>query len=497
MKKFRGFMMYLTRSPIGLVGTILAGTSGFLILTLTLWEYLGEDQHPYLGIITYMVLPVFLILGLTLIVVGIRRQRRRLAARLESGEVRVAEFPVVDLNDDRTRAWLISAGALGGTAAVILTMATAKGVEYVDSTAFCGEACHVMEPEFTAYQRSPHSRVHCVECHVGSGARFFLKAKVSGVRQVYRMWTNTYDRPIPTPVQDLRPANATCEHCHWPTKFVGDRTQVNDKFRSDSANTHLQTILLVHVGGETLGESAGIHWHVDPANQVTYRSDPSREDIREVLLTRPDGTEKRWFNSAEPNPRWNANVGFEEEDGEGDRGPAPSDVWRTMDCVDCHNRPTHIYWSPEEAVDNALLRGVLPLDLPFVRRESLKLLKTDYESRDEAVAAIADGLTAFYRDSYPELMETRGTEVEAAGELIGLLWATNVFPDMNVTWGSYPEHIGHPGFKGGCLRCHTSNMKTEDGEAVSTDCGNCHQVLAMDRPADQIRLIAEDPSETD
>jgi nitrate/TMAO reductase-like tetraheme cytochrome c subunit len=484
--------MYLTRSPIGLVGTILAGTSGFLIVTLILWESIGSEQHPYLGIITYMVLPVFLILGLILIVVGTRRQRRRLAAQLESGEIKVAEFPVIDLNDDRTRAWMISAGAFGATAAVILTMATAKGVEYVDSTEFCGAMCHVMEPEFAAYQRSPHARVHCVECHVGSGARFFLKAKVSGVRQVVRLWTNTYDRPIPTPVRDLRPATATCQHCHWPTKFIGDRPYVIDKFRGDSANTHLQTVLLVHVGGQTMGESAGIHWHVDPANQVTYRSDPSREDIREVVLTHPDGTEKRWFNSADPAPRWNANAASSEDERADGRDSIPMDVWRTMDCVDCHNRPTHVYWTPERAMDQALLRGVVSQDLPFVRREGLKLLKEDYDSRDAALSGIVAGIESFYRENYPAVAEAQSEAVAEAGEVIGLLWATNVFPDMRITWGTYPDHLGHPGFEGGCLRCHTSTMKTEDGEAVSTDCGNCHQVLAMDRPAAQLRLTTEE-----
>ena len=490
--RFRNFLITLTRSPIGLIGTILAGTSGFLIVTLTLWESIGTQQHPYLGIITYMVLPVFFTIGLVLIFLGIRRQRKKIARLAETGEVAEAEYPVVDLNDDRTRAWLVSAGAFGDLAAIIIVMVTAKGVEYVDSNSFCGETCHVMEPEFTAYQRSPHARVHCVECHVGSGARFFLKAKVSGVRQVYRLWTNTYDRPIPTPVQDLRPATATCEHCHWPTKFVGDRTDVNDKFRSDSANTHLQTILLVHVGGETMGTSAGIHWHVDPANQVTYRSDPSREVIREVVLRRPDGTEKRWFNSADPNPRWNANPGMSDEDAEETGEAIPTDIWRTMDCADCHNRPTHVYWTPEQAMDQSLLRGAVSQDLPFVRREGLRLLKEDWGSRDGAVAGIAAGIQAFYRDHYPSIADSRADDVAAAGEVIGALWATNVFPEMNVTWGTYPDHIGHPGFKGGCLRCHTSTMKTEDGESVSTDCGNCHQVLAMDRPAAQIRLTAEE-----
>lgn len=482
---FRNFLASLTRSPMGLFGTILAGTSGFLIVTLVLWETIGESEHPYLGIITYMVLPVFFIVGLVLVFVGIRRRRRRERELAQAGELEAA-YPVIDLNDDRVRGWLLSAGAFGVMAAVVIVMATAKGVEHVDSNTFCGETCHVMEPEFTAYQRSPHARVACVECHVGSGARFFLRAKVSGVRQVFRLWTNSYDRPIPTPVQDLRPANATCEHCHWPTRFFGDRTEINHKFRSDSANTHLQTILLVHVGGTTLGQSQGIHWHVDPANEVTYRSDPSREDIREVVLRRPDGTEKRWLNSAPPAPRASS-VEPPAEEGE----EIPTDVWRTMDCVDCHNRPTHVYWTPQQAIDDALLHGHVSSDLPFVRREALRLLQAEYESRDEALAEISEGIVAFYRDSFPQVAATRSADVAAAGEVIGSLWATNVFPEMNVTWGTYPDHIGHPGFEGGCARCHTSTMKDEDGESVSTDCGNCHQILAMDQPAAQIRLSTQ------
>ncbi len=484
MKRFRSFLMTLTRSPVGLFGTILAGTSGFLIVTLIMWESIGATAHPYLGIITYMVLPVFFVLGLFLIFAGIRRQRRRLAARLDSGEIVVAEFPIIDLNNDRTRAWLISAGAFGATAAVILTLATAKGVEFVDSNAFCGETCHVMDPELTAYQRSPHARVHCVECHVGSGARFFLKAKVSGVRQVYRLWTNSYDRPIPTPVQDLRPSTATCEHCHWPTKFVGDRTRIIDKFRSDSANTHLQTILLTHVGGQTLGASRGIHWHVDPANEVSYLSDPSREDIREVVLSRPDGTETRWFNSA---PRAARATSGEEPATEGEE-TVPEEIWRKMDCVDCHNRTTHVYWTPENAVDQAFLRGAISTDLPFGRREGLRLLKEDYESREAALADIAAGIEEFYAENFPEIARDRPDDVAEAGEVLGILWATNVFPEMNVTWGTYPDPLGHPGFKGGCLRCHTGTMQTEDGQGISTDCGTCHQVLVMDQPAAGIEL---------
>lgn len=487
--KSRDFLISLTRSPIGLIGTILAGTSGFMIVTLVLMEVVGEQQHPYLGIITFMILPMFFLLGLVLIFFGIHRRKKKAARLAESGEVAAAQYPVVDLNDDRTRTWLVSAGAFGAMVAIVLVLATTKGLDYVDSNEFCGATCHVMQPEFTAHKGSPHSRIKCVECHVGSGTRFFLKAKVSGVRQVYRLWTNSYDRPIPTPVKDLRPAAATCEHCHWPTKFIGDKAQVTNKFASDSANTHLQTILQVHVGGATLGESTGIHWHVDPANQVTYRSDPSREDIREVVLERPDGTEKRWTNSADPKPRWSANKsGSGEEAAEGNE-PIPTDIWRTMDCVDCHNRPTHVYWTPEKSMDQALLRGAVSRDLPFVRREGLRLLTQDWRARDEALTGIADGIQAFYSEHYPAVAAEQAESIKETGEIIGLLWESAVHPEMAVTWGTYPEHLGHPNFDGGCLRCHTNTMQTESGESISSDCSSCHEVLAMDRPAAQVRLV--------
>lgn len=489
--KSRDFLITLTRSPIGLIGTILAGTSGFMIVTLVLMEMVGEQQHPYLGVITFMILPMIFILGLVLIFLGIWRQKKKAKRLAESGESVSAEYPVVDLNDDRTRAWLVSAGAFGVMAALVLVLATSKGIEYVDSNKFCGATCHVMQPEFTAYQESPHSRVKCVECHIGSGAQPFIEAKLSGMRQVVRLFTDSYERPIPTPVHNLRPAPATCEHCHTPTRFIGDRTQVNNKFESDSANTHLQSILQVHVGGATLGKSQGIHWHVDPAVQITYRSDPSREDIREVVLTRPDGTETRWLNSAEPNPRWTANVGADGEASDYGEGPPPTDMWRTMDCVDCHNRPTHQYWSPEKLMDQALLRGAISADLPFVKREGLRLLQEDWGSNEEALAGISEGIEAFYSENYPNLAQAEA--VRDAGEVIGLLWGTAVFPEMNVTWGTYPEHIGHPeGSESGCLRCHTSTMQTEDGTPVTTTCTDCHEMLAVDRPAAGIKLVLPD-----
>lgn len=479
-KRSGTFLLWLTRSPIGLFGTILAGTSGFLIVSLLAWEIAGETDHPYLGVITYLVLPFVFVVGLILVFIGVRRQRKRMTSLVESGELLPA-LPVIDLNDHRARSWLAGAGITGALVAVLLVVVTVEGVEYVDSTAFCGSTCHVMEPEHTAWQRSPHSRIGCVECHVGSGARWFLRAKVSGVRQVFKLWTNSYDRPIPTPVHDLRPASATCEHCHWPTKFVGDRTHVITRFRSDSANTELKTVLMNHVGGQTLDESAGVHWHVDPSVQIRYRSGPTREDIREVVLTRSDGEEIVWTSTDDGG------------DPAASEDPGAAGSWRAMDCVDCHNRPTHVYWSPEESVDQALFRGAVSADLPFIRREGLKVLNGSYATHDDAMAAIASEIERFYQDSFPAVLASRGAEVAEAGRILGMLWATNVFPAMELGWNHYPDQLGHPGFAGGCFRCHGAALATEGGETISQDCGLCHRMLAMDVPADQLRLETSAP----
>ena len=150
----RRFLASLTRSPWGLFGTILATTSAFLIITLLAYEWVGEAGHPYLGIITYLVLPMFFLVGVVFILIGIRRQTKKRLARESSGEI-IPEFPIIDLNDDRTRTWLLTAGGFGAAAAVLLATTTMKGVEYIDSNQFCGTTCHVMEPEWTAYQRSP------------------------------------------------------------------------------------------------------------------------------------------------------------------------------------------------------------------------------------------------------------------------------------------------------------------------------------------------------
>jgi len=322
----RGFLVALTRSPIGLIGAAITTASAVLIITLFAIELFGFLGNPYVGILAYLVLPAVFLGGLGLIPLGLLRQRR-LARRAGVEGQPPTSFPVIDLNSDRTRQWILIFIVLSSVNVVILAMATYKGVEVMESTEFCGMTCHsVMAPEHTAYQRSPHARVKCVSCHIGEGADWFVKSKLSGAAQLLAVAFNTYPRPISTPVHDLRPARETCEQCHWPTKFVGDRLKTITHHASDESNTPLKTVLLLRVGGRTGEDSKGIHWHVDPGIQVRYRSDESREKIHEVELTDGNGEVKTFFRPASD-----------------DTQPPDDGDWRVMDCVDCHNRPSHVF----------------------------------------------------------------------------------------------------------------------------------------------------------
>lgn len=458
----RSFFHVVTRGWLGLIGTAVTTASVLLFATLYGIESLGFEAGPYLGIITFVVLPSLFVFGLLLIPLGLAIEKRR--AR-RTGTVAVGALPVVDLNVGRTRSLVLV--FLGATLVnlVILAVATYKGIEVMDSTEFCGTTCHkVMSPEFTTYQRSPHARVGCVSCHIGPGADWFVKSKLSGSWQLVSVTFDLYPRPIPTPIHNLRPARETCEQCHWPTKFVGDRLKVLTHYQEDEANSELKTILLLRVGGVQGRQSRGIHWHVDPGVRIRYRSDEKRSTIHEVELTRPDGTVKTYATkTAEP-------AASDRADGEA------HDAWRTMDCLDCHNRPSHIYRLPHNEIDRAMAEGRIDKTLPYIRREGLKALQTDYPTHAEARDGIARAIRAFYAKQYPALPPDRIGP--AAAELIAI-YEANVFPQMNIRWGFYPTHMGHQDFPG-CFRCHDGEHATPEGETISQDCSTCHTILAME-----------------
>jgi nitrate/TMAO reductase-like tetraheme cytochrome c subunit len=463
----------LTRNPLGLLGVALTTASAMLILVLIGLEATGFHGNPYVGILAYLVLPGCFLGGLVLIPIGLLWDRIRARRAHAQGRVPTA-FPVIDLNRNQTRRLLLSFLLLTMVNVMILSAATYKGVEVMESTEFCGQTCHsVMSPEYTAYQDSPHSRVKCVACHIGPGADWFVKSKLSGAWQVVSVNLDLYQRPIPTPIHHLRPARETCEQCHWPSKFVGDRLWVKTHYSSDEANTELKTVLLLRVGGVEGRVSQGIHWHVDPAIQIRYRSDEKRETITDVELTEADGTVKVFTTGAEPTQ---AAAG----------SPAPSDAaagpWRVMDCVDCHNRPSHTFSMPETEIDRALQAGKLDPSLPYLRREGLRTLREDYDSHATARQQIKAALRSFYAESHPGVEPER---VDQAATDLANIYSRNVFPAMKVAWGSYPNHLGHTDFPG-CFRCHDDEHTTPDGETISQDCSTCHTLLAMEEENPEI-----------
>jgi hypothetical protein len=464
----REFFHSLTRNLMSLIGVALTTVSVLLTLLIFLLDLLGFIHNPYIGIVAYLVMPAFFMAGLILIPIGIMREKKRALRAEERGES-APTLPVIDLNQPRSRNRALTFILLSVANLVILATVAIKGVELMDTTAFCGTTCHsVMQPEHTAHQRSPHARVTCTSCHIGPGASWFVKSKLSGAWQVIATAFDLYPRPIPTPVHDLRPARETCEQCHWPTKFVGDRLKVITSYANDEVNSELKSVLLLRVGGIEGRKSQGIHWHVDPNIEIRYLSDAKRETVYDIELASADGTVKRFASGTAP-----------EDEGHGER------IWRVMDCVDCHNRPTHIYQTPEKGIDEAIREGVLSRDLPFVRREGLRLLTADYPSHEEARRAISAGISAFYVNEYPEIAAAEAPMIEQAGLALGDTYCNNVFPVMKVEWGTYPDHIGHTQ-SDGCFRCHDDMHETESGEAISQDCFTCHSLLALEEEDPEI-----------
>jgi nitrate/TMAO reductase-like tetraheme cytochrome c subunit len=467
----KNFFATVSHSRLSLLGAVMAIAALVLFITLFVMQLLGFEGGPYIGIVAFLVLPALFLLGLLLIVIGLWRAKKR-AARGEAEP----PLPVVDFNKATTRKALATFGIAGLIGTVLLAVGSFKAVHWMESVEFCGTTCHtVMQPEYTAYQRSPHARVACADCHIGPGADWFVKSKISGSWQLIAVTFNLYPTPIPTPVHNLRPARETCEQCHWPTKFHGDRLRVRPHYAEDEQNTEMHNVVLLKIGGEHGRQSTGIHWHVDPGVTIRYLSDEKRETIFDVEMTKADGT-KKLFKAKE-------------------EAPAGSQ-WRTMDCVDCHNRPSHQYRMPANEVDTAIDQGKIDKALPYIKREGLRAIQVEYPSHEAARDGIARDIAAFYAKNYPEIAASQAAAIEQAGQALGDIYSWNVFPAMKVTWGTYPSHLGHKDSPG-CFRCHDRKHKTADGEKISKDCDTCHTVLAEDEkdPAILRQIMGEAPAE--
>ena len=449
----------LIRSPISVAGMVLTTISAVLFLVVFLADLFGLHTNPYIGIVFFLILPGIFLLGLVMIPLGAWLERRRRAAGKPPSEV---HWPRVDLNVPSQRRTAVAIFALTLANIVIVSLAAYRGIEYMDSVQFCGQVCHeVMKPEFAAYQDGPHSRVSCVACHIGPGASWFARSKVSGLRQVVAVSLNTFSRPIPSPVHDLRPARDVCEQCHWPEKFHGDLIRRVAEYSDDQANTESVTTLQLKVGGgsERTGGATGIHWHTNPDVEIEYlTTDEKRQVIPYIRLKDRDGSVREYFAEG---------VTPEQLSG-GER--------RRMDCIDCHNRPSHpMAVTAERAVDAAIAGGEIPKTLPFIRREAVKAVKASYPSQEAAAESIAAALREFYRTQHESVYMSQRQDVEKAVSAAEGVYRRNVFPEMKVQFGTYLNNIGHMDSPG-CFRCHDDSHKTRDGKAIGQECDTCHGI---------------------
>ena len=441
----------ILRNWTSLIGLSIVVASLFAFFLLFALDALAPSANPYVGILTYMIAPGFLVMGLGLIILGALARRWRIARTVGSA-------PPLQIDLSRPRDRRIMGVFVGAT--VLFLLVTALGsyhtYHFTESVRFCGQSCHtVMEPELVTYQHSPHAKVACTECHIGPGAAWYVRAKLSGIYQVYATLKNIFPRPIPTPIKNLRPAQETCEECHWPEKFVGNVDRTYSYFLSDETNTHHEVRMLLKVGGgdATHGPVGGIHWHMNVGQKVEYiATDPARQKIPWVRMTDPNKvvTEFRtpgFTNAVDPS------------------------AIRVMDCMDCHNRPAHIFDSPNAAVDLAMKLGKIDTSLSYIKTNAVYALTQSYTNETEALQKIATHLA----NQYPS-----APSVRIAIPVVQQIYRDNFFPEMKANWRVYPDNIGHKDWPG-CFRCHDGKHSSADGKSMikANDCNACHLILAQ------------------
>ncbi len=457
---------------ISLIGATITVICLFMIIFLIAITAFLARQAAYLGLVTYILLPAVMVMGLLLIPIGMIIKNRREGKAKVHGE---AGWPQVDLNDPRHRnAFFIF--AIGTTIFLFLSaFGSYEAFHFTESVQFCGTLCHsVMNPEYTAHENSPHARVSCVACHVGPGADWYVRSKLSGLYQVYATLADVYPRPIPTPIKDLRPARAVCEQCHWPQKFYARQVQLESHFLSDKDNTRWNIELLMKIGApqSALGLIEGIHWHISPFVKLEYiATDKARENIAWVRYTNLETGQVKVFQDQD-NPLNQAQMDTLEV--------------RTMDCIDCHNRPAHLYRAPTLFVNTAMTAGTIPPELPDIKSVSMDICGDTYPSLDSANIHIKNYIQDYYEENYPDIYQNNRPLVDKAITGLQSAFSKNIFPQMKVRWSAYPDHIGHLEFNG-CFRCHNDSHTTKSGEVISRDCNLCHLISAQGTPGNMER----------
>jgi hypothetical protein len=459
--KERPVLVLLTSHWVSMLGAALVTLAGFSwLFVLPLNIRGGPVSNPYIGLLIFIAIPIVFFAGLVLIPVGIALAKRKVTESLNEVE-------------DRRSAWRragIFFGVMTVANVVIASQLSYRAVKQMDTVQFCGQTCHIMKPEFTAHAgKPPHQAVACAECHIAPGAAGWLRAKMNGTGQLMAVVFNHYPRPIESAMKDNKLVSSadTCEKCHERNEPITPRLRVIASYRDDAANTRTQTVLLMHTGGGSLG---GIHGaHLGPGVHIRYAtSDKQRQTIPWVEYKNAQtGVSRTYLATGRTADSVRSLPVFE------------------MQCVDCHNRAAHAFELAERAVNQAIADGQIAAGLPFIKKESLVLLKTSYASSDEGAQEIPGALSKFYLLKYPVEAAKQGPAIHAAGAALAAIYQRNVFTDLKVTWGTYPNNLGHTD-NPGCFRCHDEAHLTADKKTITQDCNLCHQVVAVDEPSPDI-----------
>jgi hypothetical protein len=446
------------KTPIGLFGIALTTICITMTVLGLLAHITGLIDNPYAAIVTFLAFPGGAIFGLFLIPVsGYFRRKKWFKDNINKGNV------IVDFGKKAHRRMVVLFLVLSVVNLAVFSLVIYEAYHFTESDFFCGAICHtVMAPEYTAYKRSPHAKVSCVACHIGTGAEWYVKAKLSGLRQVKAVIDGNYNRPIPAPVEHLRPAQDTCENCHWPEKFHGKKVKQFVSFTNANQEKPAIQEIALHIGGRNplTDTFEGIHWHVSKNVKVEYESlDDKRTSIGRIKVTKPTGVTETYT----------AGGGSGNEEG--------SVKWRTMDCVDCHNRPTHVYDDLEQRVDFGLNSKKINPTIAGIREDSIAVLQKEYATREEAKEQIVETLLLLQAKRHGKDFVAKNEQtIISSGAFLLDAYMDNVWPAMKVTWGTYKGHNGHKneseGF--GCFRCHDDQHQTEFGKTISQSCDLCH-----------------------
>jgi nitrate/TMAO reductase-like tetraheme cytochrome c subunit len=448
------------RSPLLAVFTShwLAMTGlGIVLTAVVAWACLlpaelrhGQD-NPYVGVATAAVGGAFL-LGLALTPWGLFLGRRRLRQNLATAIT------------DKKAAWYRLLVFLLVTSLVnvlIASQLTMRVLHKMESRQFCG-SCHVMTPEARAFEQGPHAGILCVDCHVGNGALGLVKSKLQGTHQLISVLTGSVHKPIASAIEAGRmvPSAETCEECHWRDQPASARLRMIRRYGDDEQNTPETTLLTMNIGGTRMGGIHGAH-HGEGIEIRFVANDARRQDIPLVEYhNRKTGADRTYMAQG------------------ADANALAAAPRIAMQCFDCHNRPAHAFQMPDRAVDRALMLGRMSASLPFLKKTAVGILKAGYASSEAAAAAIPGALSAYYEKEHPEVAQARAADIRDAGAVLADIYAHNVFPELGVDWGTYPDNRGHQDFPG-CFRCHDGKHVTSTGEQITNQCQRCHFPAAV------------------